>query len=90
MEEKFLIGFHKFFSKKKNAWYLVADTKCNCTSRDKSNGYFGDEKVEQIFIPEELWEFFEKQPEKIIGKTLIFEYVISGRYFNLDNIRIKG
>lgn len=87
MEKKFLVGFHKFFSKKKNQWYLVADCRCKCTSRDKSNGYVGEEKVEQIFIPEELWNFFEDAAEKVCGKELVFEYSIQGRFFNLVNVR---
>lgn len=90
MEEKKLIGFHKFHSNKKNQDYLVADCVCATTARDRQNGYVGTDKVEQIFIPDNLFHIFEDAGEKIIGKTLQFEYSISGRYFNLVNITVKN
>lgn len=88
MEEKKLIGYHKFFSKKRNCSYLVVDVVCRTTGRDLNNGYVGDEKVEQIFIPENLWTVIEDTPN-IIGKTLIFDYELNGRYCNLCNICLK-
>lgn len=89
MEEKIILGFHKFHSNKKNQDYLVADCSCDVTQRDRANGYFGNTKVEQIFIPEELWDFFDtKNPEKVCGKRVRFEYAVSGRYFNLINLTV--
>lgn len=90
MEEKRLIGYHKFYSKKKGQWYLVADVVAKTTDWDRTNnGYVGTEKVEQIFIPENLWKVFEDVGDKLNGKMLQFEYSISGRFSILDNITVK-
>lgn len=86
MEEKILVGYHQFHSNKKNEDYLVADCLCSLTDRDRQQGYVGAQKAEQIFIPKELWHLIT---EDIIGKTLVFQYSISGRYVNLVGISVK-
>lgn len=89
MEEKKLIGWCKFYSKKKNQWYLQAHLLSNSTQFDKEHGHCGEQKCELVFIPDKFWSLFENANDSLNGKTLQFHYVINGRFMALDNITVK-
>lgn len=86
MEEKKVLGFNKFHSNKSNRDFLVAHCVSKASGSDVNRGYVGQEKVEEIYIPDNCWHLFTEQ---ICGKTCNFHYEINGRYVNLVNITLK-
>lgn len=79
-----LVGFKRFVAKKNGKEYCVANVISEYSGREKANGCIG-EKVEEIFLPEELTNLL--QPGHV-GKDVKMEYELSGNRAYLVNLEI--
>lgn len=84
MEKRKLVGYHTFKSRDGVVYYVV-DVIAPVTSMDKSRGYFGPEKVESIFITEELWNRLSLE---LIGRILLCTFEVSNGRAYLVNFEV--
>ena len=84
MEKRKLVGYHTFKSKAGENYYVI-DVIAPVTTMDKTRGFFGPDKVESLFITEELWD---KLSLEVIGKTLMCTFEVSNGRAYLVNFEV--
>lgn len=80
-----LVGYRRFTSKKNGKDYCVAEIETPFSSRETASGAVGC-KTEQIFMPEEQYDFLK--PDHI-GKEVKLDYELSGGRAYLVNVTVK-
>ena len=78
-----LVGYSRFKSKK-GVDYCVANVVTDYSSN--AAGSVG-QKVEQIFMPDALYDYLQPQH---VGKEIKFEYEISGNRAYLTGVKVVG
>lgn len=68
-----LVNIHNFHSDKKNKDYCIIQVVRDLYESEKSKGYIGSQKFEEIFLPDSLVGTLTAVH---IGKELIFDNII--------------
>ena len=84
MEHNLVIGYSRF-KNKDGVERLVVDVVKTPSDFDRQYGRVGM-KVEQIWIPKEL---FDKFNNSVVGKIIECQYTVNGRYANVVEVSFK-
>ena len=81
-----LVNIHNFHSDKKNKDYCIIQIVRDLYESEKSKGYIGVQKFEEIFLPDSLVGTLTADH---IGKNLDLEYVVENGKAELVHIKVK-